>query len=280
MGGSSSSHQGVLMSPEEFDWETHPLNSVALPVGGACVYVLLIGVIEWVVGKLSPLPSAWLSLMTAVQAVHNLWMSALSLGLLVYTLVEVWSRVKAEGGEWEWILCEREETETNGPLFYVVFLFYLSKFVEFFDTYAQLLKGRRIPAFRFHVIHHALTALMCWNWLTFKQSLQFIGMGFNALVHVVMYLYYFLVTIGKPPWWKRLVTQVQIVQFVTSFVCLVAFYYLWLVKGRACAGRGYAMTYNAAFNAFLLSGFLGIDSRIRSGAKTDKKKQVVEKKGR
>ncbi len=32
----------------------------------------------------------------------------------------------------------------------------------------------------------------------------------NSLVHVVMYYYYMLVTLGKPVWWKKYLTVFQV----------------------------------------------------------------------
>ena len=45
---------------------------------------------------------------------------------------------------------------------------------------------------------------------------------FNALVHSIMYTYYFLAAMGpqfqKYLWWKRYLTQLQLLQFIAVFV--------------------------------------------------------------
>ena len=64
---------------------------------------------------------------------------------------------------------------------------------------------------------------MCYLWLQYSQSLQHIALLTNAGIHVVMYFYYFLTTLGIRPAWKVLVTNGQIVQFVFSFACSVPF---------------------------------------------------------
>ena len=47
------------------------------------------------------------------------------------------------------------------------------------------------------------------------------GQIFNALVHAIMYSYYFLAAMEvdkKFLWWKRYLTQLQLLQFLTVFV--------------------------------------------------------------
>lgn len=55
---------------------------------------------------------------------------------------------------------------------------------------------------------------MAYLWLDAAQSLQQIALLTNTGIHVLMYYYYFMCTIKRPPRWKKLVTQSQIVQFV------------------------------------------------------------------
>ena len=97
---------------------------------------------------------------------------------------------------------------------------------------------------------------MAWCWLEYVQSLQFIGLLFNTSVHVVMYYYYFRRVLGLPVWWKKFVTQFQIVQFSFSAACYVVTLAL-LAGGDQCAGR-YALVGNFVFNMTLLYQFFGV----------------------
>eukprot|EP00303_Exanthemachrysis_gayraliae_P000581 CAMPEP_0206007206 /NCGR_PEP_ID=MMETSP1464-20131121/5629_1 /ASSEMBLY_ACC=CAM_ASM_001124 /TAXON_ID=119497 /ORGANISM="Exanthemachrysis gayraliae, Strain RCC1523" /LENGTH=111 /DNA_ID=CAMNT_0053380697 /DNA_START=30 /DNA_END=365 /DNA_ORIENTATION=+ len=107
---------------------------------------------------------------------------------------------------------------------------------------------------------------MSWSWLEYSPSLWTIGASTNALVHVLMYYYFLKCTLGQPPTWKRRVTQVQIAQFVLSFLCFAATAYLMFVSGRECAGTR-PMLATAAFNATNLHQFVWIARKSAAGAK-------------
>ena len=55
------------------------------------------------------------------------------------------------------------------------------------------------------------------------------GLMFNTGVHVVMYYYYFLCTLKRPPKWKKWITNIQIIQFVSRYVFICA-----LLKSVQC----------------------------------------------
>ena len=65
-----------------------------------------------------------------------------------------------------------------------------------------------------HVFHHSVVVVMAFLWLDAAQSLQQIALLANTGIHVLMYYYYFMCVMKRPPRWKKLVTQGQIVQFV------------------------------------------------------------------
>ena len=48
---------------------------------------------------------------------------------------------------------------------------------------------------------------MAFWWLEAAQSLQQIALLTNTAIHVLMYYYYFMCSIKRPPRWKKLVTQ-------------------------------------------------------------------------
>jgi hypothetical protein len=64
------------------------------------------------------------------------------------------------------------------------------------------------------VFHHSVVVIMAYLWLESAQSLQQIALLTNTGIHVLMYYYYFMCVIKRPPQWKKIVTQSQIVQFM------------------------------------------------------------------
>lgn len=61
------------------------------------------------------------------------------------------------------------------------------------------------------------------------------GILFNTFVHVWMYYYYAVTQVGIVPWWKRYLTLLQIVQFVTSILLALVFTYFHF-SGSGCRG--------------------------------------------
>jgi hypothetical protein len=87
-----------------------------------------------------------------------------------------------------------------------------------------------------------------------------------------MYAYFALSLMGKKPRWRRYVTLLQIVQFVTSVV-LFAWTVTLILDGKPCAGQ-YQMYFNLAFNATLLVQFVSL---FKAGDKKEEKKKDVQK---
>ncbi|KXJ81997.1 hypothetical protein RP20_CCG016334 [Aedes albopictus] len=111
----------------------------------------------------------------------------------------------------------------DGPLsrrmFNLCYVYYLSKLSEFADTVFFVLRKKQSQITDLHVYHHSLTPMEAWI-LT-----KFIAGGnatfpnvINNFVHVLMYFYYMLSAMGpryqKYLWWKKYMTEVQIIQFI------------------------------------------------------------------
>ena len=71
--------------------------------------------------------------------------------------------------------------------------------------------------------HHAIMPIFGWHLMYWAPNgHESFGGIFNALVHSIMYTYYFLAAMGpqfqKYLWWKRYLTQLQLLQFIAVFV--------------------------------------------------------------
>lgn len=105
----------------------------------------------------------------------------------------------------------------------MAYVFYVSKFLDMFDSIFFVLKKKFGHLSFLHVFHHGIMPLETW------MGPRFVGGGhggfaafFNAGVHTVMYLYYFLSAFGPKMqpylWWKKYLTRLQMVQFVCVFL--------------------------------------------------------------
>ena len=111
------------------------------------------------------------------------------------------------------------------------YVFYLSKYVDWLDTVFLVLRKKDRQVSVLHLYHHASMPLATWCFLKFAPGGHVTFSGFvNSFVHVVMYSYFFLASLGPhmQPYlrWKKYLTQLQLLQFVSVFCHSVQ----WLFK--------------------------------------------------
>ncbi|KAL0422306.1 UNVERIFIED_CONTAM: putative elongation of fatty acids protein DDB [Sesamum latifolium] len=218
---------------------------------------------------LPTLPSAALRLITVV---HNLVLCLLSLIMAVGCTLSALHQTPPDYPIWP-ICFPVNHTPPRGPTFFWAHVFYFSKLLEFLDTLLILLSGSRSRRLSFlHVYHHAVVVVMCYVWLATSQSLFPVALVTNATVHVVMYSYYLLSAVGIRPWWKRLVTDFQIIQFLFSFA-ISGWMVYYHMKGPGCEGI-WGWCFNGVFNASLLALFF--DFHRKNYAKK-KRSDLVDK---
>ncbi|TRY96958.1 hypothetical protein DNTS_033568 [Danionella cerebrum] len=115
----------------------------------------------------------------------------------------------------------------KGLMMNVLWWYYFSKLIEFMDTFFFILRKNNHQITVLHVYHHASMLNIWWfvlNWVPCGHS--YFGATFNSFIHVLMYSYYGLSAVPalRPfLWWKKYITQGQLVQFVlTMFQTLCA----------------------------------------------------------
>ncbi|XP_042903464.1 very long chain fatty acid elongase 7 [Parasteatoda tepidariorum] len=140
--------------------------------------------------------------------------------------------------------------ETAVKMLFTCYVYYLSKFVEFFDTIFIILRKKYSQISFLHVFHHAIVPVTSW------YGVKYAGGGYttilpllNTFVHIWMYSYYALSAFGpsvqKYIWWKKHLTKLQLLQFtivMTSLAqmalfppenCNVRNFAVWIVLGQA-----------------------------------------------
>jgi len=183
------------------------------------------------------------------RIVHN---SVLCFGSFIMVLGIVTELVRAyfEGGM-EALLCDVNGVQLRGNLYNWYYIFFLSKFYEFVDTFILVL--RKKPITFLHCFHHFITALVCWLGLYDQVALQWPTIGLNGTVHVFMYYYYLAVSFNSDLWWKKYLTTMQIAQFCVDIVLTLPYYYYEFVLGIDCHGHSSVLLFsNAVLICFLI----------------------------
>lgn len=114
----------------------------------------------------------------------------------------------------------------------VGYLCYLSKFLDLMDTVFFVLRKSDRQITFLHLYHHSFVPIL--GWMSFKIAPQIpvlkLFLLLNCLIHTIMYSYYALASFGpwiqKYLWWKKYITQLQLLQFAICFVYTVFMIFL------------------------------------------------------
>ncbi|ELR18844.1 GNS1/SUR4 family protein [Acanthamoeba castellanii str. Neff] len=140
----------------------------------------------------------------------------------------------------------------------VLYLYYLSKVLEWIDTVIMIVRGAQRQLSFLHVYHHVGTFLVWrFNVAYYPGGEAYPPALFNSFVHVVMYYYYFQSTRGYQPWWKMYLTRLQISQLF-SFVVLGAYAMINAAPEHRYIGvinGGFALTLLVLFCQFYFASY-------------------------
>jgi len=184
-----------------------------------------------------------------LRVVHNAFLSFASFVMVCGVLKEI--AYVAQNYGVEALLCDENARQSEGNLFFWYYVFFLSKFYEFIDTYILCL--RKKPITFLHCFHHFITAFLCWVGLYSKMAPQWIVISLNGTIHVFMYYYYLAQTLGFDVWWKKYLTTGQIIQFCLDLIGIGTWWYYFLVEERNCSGNIPSLFFaNFVLGSFLL----------------------------
>jgi elongation of very long chain fatty acids protein 4 len=100
-----------------------------------------------------------------------------------------------------------------------VWIHYMDKYLEFFDTIFMVLRGRMDQVSFLHIYHHVSIAWAWWFAIRcYPGGDAYFGALLNSWIHVMMYSYYTLSLLKFPCPWKRYITQAQLLQFTSVVV--------------------------------------------------------------
>jgi len=116
-------------------------------------------------------------------------------------------------------------SDSGIPMARALWLFYVSKVVEFGDTFIMALKQNFHQISFLHVYHHSSIFVIWWIVVTYAPGGDgYFSSSLNSFIHVLMYSYYLWAGIAgkprgeKPVWtepayYKRYITTMQMAQF-------------------------------------------------------------------
>lgn len=221
------------------------LGSFEEMVAVCITYFLLIRILKAVMANRKALELR--SLVTA----HSTFLTIISAALFAGFAVVLSGKAR-EYTPWE-MVCSIEFHE-DGRLQTLYYLNYLVKWYELLDTVILVLRKKEVIFL--HEYHHAATLFLCWVQMDQHSTVQWVPITINLFVHIFMYYYYALASIKIQPWWKRYLTQLQIVQFVVDIAaCVYASSHEPVVSGL---GLGALLSGRASCNGTLEGAVVGV----------------------
>ncbi|XP_077285217.1 very long chain fatty acid elongase 7-like [Arctopsyche grandis] len=104
-----------------------------------------------------------------------------------------------------------------------VYLYFVIKLTDLLDTVFFVFRKKQSHISFLHVYHHAGMVILSWCASKYLPGGHGTSLGvINSMVHIVMYGYYLLSLIDSKyknsPWWKKHITQLQMLQFLFNVV--------------------------------------------------------------
>jgi elongation of very long chain fatty acids protein 4 len=154
------------------------------------------------------------TLQNMVVVCHNLFLTGLSLYMCLGCFGEaIKNRFTLFGNGYN---------AEHKSLAWFIYVFYVSKFMEFADTLIMLWKGNVHQVSVLHVYHHASIAPIWWIIARSAPGGEaYWSAGLNSLVHVFMYMYYCCSALKidrRYLTWAKYLTMFQMTQFVSNMV--------------------------------------------------------------
>ncbi|RKP10636.1 fatty acid elongase [Thamnocephalis sphaerospora] len=231
-----------------------PLSTVTEVAAVAVGYLVVIFGIQAIMRNRAPIAFPTLARM------HNLLLSVGSAVLLLLHLEQVISMIAVKGLGWS--LCDTEAwTQRLELLYYINYLF---KYYELIDT--LLLAFKKKPLEFLHYFHHSQTMILCYIQIIYHVTVSWFPIVINLGVHVIMYYYFYLASMGVRVWWKKYITTMQISQFVLDIIVVYSCVYNYYAERlsilpymRSCNGSG---GFGGVFAAALLTIYLGLFAKM------------------
>jgi elongation of very long chain fatty acids protein 4 len=199
--------------------------------------------------------------------IHNVHLCLLSLYMCVGIIREAVRRNYSLFGN------SLDTSETGQEMARMIWIFYVSKIVEFGDTIIMALKKNNRQISFLHVYHHTSIFFIWWVICYYAPGGEsYFSAALNSFIHVLMYGYYFWSTVGAKPaegqkprphhpvYWKEWITRSQMIQFCIMMIQATCDLWITVPKSypRFCVWIlfYYMMTMLALFGQFYIQSYL------------------------
>jgi hypothetical protein len=101
-----------------------------------------------------------------------------------------------------------------------LYIHYLSKYLDYFDTYFMIFKGKHNQLSFLHIYHHGTIGIF-WGILIkygYGNGSCCFGAFANSIIHTIMYTHYLITSFGIRNPFKKYITILQLVQFYLIFL--------------------------------------------------------------
>lgn len=199
-----------------WDMRVTPMSTPQAAIGAAVGYLAAVWAGQKFMQNRPPVPRAYLKWPSVV---HNVLLSLGSF-LLLYLILEEEVPLARRYGAFGMICNSGMYTPRMVTLYIINYYF---KYWEFIDTFFLVIKKKKLMFL--HVYHHMATAALCYSQIKYETPVSWVVITMNLAVHVIMYGYYAMATLGIRCPWKKWITTGQILQFIIDLVfCFYAWY--------------------------------------------------------
>jgi hypothetical protein len=145
--------------------------------------------------------------------IHNAFLVLLSAYMFIGTVSEA---INSNFSLWGNGIVSGEAGQTMAR---ILWIFYASKILEFIDTILIVLKKNDSQLSFLHIYHHSTIFAIWWAVIYFAPGGEsYFSAAQNSFVHVLMYSYYLLSSLGITVPWKPWITWLQMLQFFLNLL--------------------------------------------------------------
>jgi len=173
--------------------------------------------------RASGLTTSHFAFRTAV-ALHNLLLAVFSAVTAWNSWPVVYQHFMERGARA--VYCDSDGSLWAAGLGAWSYIFYVSKFYEFADTWVLLLKGKEASFLQ--VYHHAGIAFIMWGAVASQSAWLLFVVLLNSVIHTLMYTYFLIKTVRPQTEIKaaKYLTKAQIGQFLLGIASTVGIFFM------------------------------------------------------